>query len=86
MPFFKHSLTEIVEMVGKSLFLFAYVEFLDVVDEFLFEAVFVVFHFGDCIQAVYYSLPYFLHPCFLEWFNLAHELFNIVNFLAKFLL
>ena len=49
MTFLFHCLTEIVEVIGKSLFLLTDVEFFDIIYQFLLKTVFVILHLGDSI-------------------------------------
>ena len=68
-----HGLAEIFQMVAEALLLLADVEFLDVVDEFLLEAILVVFHLGNLLQTVDDALADFLHARLLVGFNLLQQ-------------
>ena len=68
-------------MVGKSLFFFADVEFLNIVDELLFQAVFVVVHAFQFFQTLRQALADFFNARFLKRFDFSEKTLNVVDFL-----
>ena len=81
---FAHSLAEIIQMVGQTLFLLADVELFYVIDEFLLQAVFVVFHLRNLFQTIHDALAYLFHTGFLIRFDGSQECLDVVNLLSKF--
>ena len=86
MTFLIHGLAEILQVVGKALLLLADVELLDVVDEFLLQAVLVVIHIWNLLQSVNDVLSDLLHASLLVWFDASQERLDVIHFLSKFLL
>lgn len=74
------------QVVGKALLLLADVELLDVVDEFLLQAVLVVIHIRNLLQSVNDVLSDLLHASLLVWFDASQERLDVIHFLSKFLL
>ena len=73
-------------MVGESLFLLVDVEFLDVEDELLLEAVLVVLHAEALLQAVEYAFAYLLGALHLVGFDGCEQCGNVVELFAELLL
>ena len=86
MTFLIHGLAEILQVVGKALLLLADVELLDVVDEFLLQAVLVVIHIRNLLQTVNDVLSDLLHASLLVWLDAGKESLDVIHLLSKFLL
>ena len=80
---FVHCLAEVVQVVCQSLFLLADVQLLDVVYQFLFKSVLVIFHLGYACQSVDDALAYLFHSRLLVWFDFSQQFFDIVNLLLE---
>ena len=81
-----HGLAEILQMIGQALLLLADVQLLNIIYQFLLQAVLVVFCPGNLLQAVDDALANLLYPTLLVWFYRQHQPFNIVSLLGKLLL
>ena len=71
-------------MVRQTLFFFADVKFLDVVDEFLFESVFVVVHSGEFLESFLESFADFLDACLFKGHDFFLERGDGIQFLGEF--
>ena len=85
MPF-THSFSEIAEMIGKALLLLVDVEFLNIEDEFLFEAVLIVVHSKAFLQAIKDTFAYFLRTFLFVGSNAMKQGFDIIKFLLELFL
>ena len=66
-----HGLHEIFQVVGQTLFLFVDIQFLDIINHFLLQAVLVVFHIGNRFQGFHQTLADALGGGLLVWFGAA---------------
>ena len=76
-----HRFAEVFQMVGKSLFFFADVEFLNIVNELLFQAVFVVVNAFQFFQTLCQALADLFNARFLKRFDFSEKTLNVVDFL-----
>ena len=81
-----HRLTEILQVVSQTLFLLTDVQFLNIIDEFLFQTVLVVLRLRNLLQPVNNTGADFLDTALLIRFDGRQELFDVVNLLTEFLL
>ena len=73
-------------MVGQALFLFADVQFLNIVNQLLLQTVLVIFRLRNLLQSVHDAAADFLHTALFVRFNAGQQLLDVVNLLGKFLL
>ena len=77
---------EIFQVVSQALLLFANVELLDIINQFLLKAVLIILNVGYALQAINNAGTYLLNTSFLPRLNAVQQLLNVVNLLSKLLL
>ena len=73
-------------MVGEALLLLADVQFLDVIDKLLLQAVLVVLHVGDGFESFHDACADFLHSRLLVRLDALQQVLYVVHLLAELLL
>ena len=81
-----HGLHEIFQVVGQTLFLFVDIQFLDIINHFLLQAVLVVFHIGNRFQGFHQTLADAFGAALLVWFDAFQQIAYVLYFLGEFLL
>ena len=85
MAFFQ-GLDEIFQVVGQPLFFFVDIQLFDVVNQFLFQAVFVIIHFQCLLKSLHDALFDAPHTFLLIRLYFCQEAGNVGNLLAEFFL
>ena len=81
-----HSIDEVFQVVTQTLFFFVDIQFLNVVDEFLFQTVLVIVHADGLFQSIRDAFFDFFYTLFFVRINRSQQLGNIGNLFAELLL
>ena len=80
-----HGFTEIVQVIAQTLLLFVDIQFFDIIDQLLFQTVFVVIGVEGLFQCLCNAFTDFRHTLFLERFDGFQQVFDVVDFFCEFL-
>ena len=70
-------------MIGQALLFFVDIQFLDIVDQLLFQAIAVIVHTGQFCQTFFQALSDFLYAALFEGFDFFHQCFDARQILFK---